>query len=334
MLETLRKIPIFQDELSSSSPPSTSCPSDSDDKQGKSTPVPTPVESTIKDKLSQLPRPEPQHPIPSGLPIVSSPTLPPQLPSLPSQGFGTLPPLPAFAFRPQVSFPEALYPRPPFPESLGVRPILPENERQSASPKPERTDLGVPALIAKVKEEVITPPSSPRQLTIKQEPQEIDSVITDSDRNGLSHSDTRTIGRDYSSTEPFDSVITKGPFEPVIPKQPLELVTPKAPFDLVQQKEPFDLVTHKEPVELLTPKIEPVQSNPVSVSNASVSQTETISINSSMTSQVEVKGEGQVEQPDVEIMEEESDSDREGTLTPGPVPTPCNKEIHRSKSAL
>ena len=198
----------------------------------------------------------------------------------------------------------------------------------------ERPDIGVTATVVKVKEEVITPPASPRQLTIKQEPQDNDSVIQDSEKDAVSHSSSGNIGKDYSSKEPFESVITKGPFEPVISKQPLELVTQKEPFDLASRKESFNLVIQKEPVELLTPKLEPVQSNSVSISDANLSQAETGPINSSVTSQAEVKSEGQVEQPDVEIMEEESESDREGTLTPGPVPTPCNKEIHRSKSAM
>lgn len=354
------------------------------------------MESTIKDKLNQLPRPEPQHPHPVGLPIVSSPTLPPQLSSLPSQGFGsgTLPPLPAFAFPPQCPFPGPLYPPPlSVPDNLPSRPTVSENERKSASPKGERTDIGVTATVAKVKQEVVTPPASPRQLQqvqIKQEPQDNENVVPESQRginNPLTSGhigDTnypsrssfeRVISKDpfeiVTPKQPFESVISKQPPELITPKEPCELVTPKEPFSLVTQKQPYDLVTQKEstesltqrgpfdlvtqkeqfesslshrkpfesvtqkePFDLVTPKLEPVQSNPLSVSDANTSQTETESINSTVTSQAEVKSEGQGDKPDIEIMEEESDSDREGTLTPGPVPTPCNKEIHRSKSAM
>ena len=381
----------FQDELSSSSPPSTPCPSDLDDKQGKTTPVPTPVESTIKDKLNQLPRPEPQHPQPSGLPIVSSPipTLPPPIPSLPSQGFGTLPPLPAFAFRPQCPYPGPLYPpQPPvIPEALPPRPSLSEDERKSVSPQAERTSIGPIATVAKIKEEVFSPPSSPQQVQIKQEPQTNENVINENERT-INPSNSGHVGEIYPLEGPYGSVIRKDafekvtqkpPFEPLNPRQPFESLVPKhpadlssqrdsydlmsqrqpydlasqrdqfgsmnqrGPYDLVTQKEqidsfsqrkPFESETLKEPFELVSPKIEPVQSNSVCVSEANTSQTETDTINSAVTSQAEVKVEGEGVLPDVEIMEEESESDREGTLTPGPVPTPCNKEIHRSKSAV
>lgn len=93
--------------MSSSSPPTSPSPVDSDKDK-----VPIPVESTISgEKLAELPRPEPQHPSPNRGPVVSSPSGPvvsphPHLPASSSshipQGFVPLPPLPAFVFRPHL----------------------------------------------------------------------------------------------------------------------------------------------------------------------------------------------------------------------------------------
>lgn len=235
------------------------------------------------------------------------------LPSVSSQipqGFVPLPPLPAFAFRPQYPPTASLYSQPPFPETVSSNQKLSEaDETQNTSattalvspPGGDNSESGENTVISvpKVKEEVVTPPPSSEKIFIKQEPQ--DNFMLNSSQN-------------VASAKPnMDSYAAKKDMGPI-----------------------------------LTPKLEPGLSNPYPSANEfpSGSNNSKIHTESTLTSQAEVIGhtdhrEGQgdkvecqeIERPEVEIMED-SDSDREGTLTPGPVPTPCNKEILRSKTAM
>ncbi|XP_045161386.2 arginine-glutamic acid dipeptide repeats protein-like isoform X2 [Mercenaria mercenaria] len=299
-----------QDELTSSSPPTSPSPVESDKEK---LPAPIPVEATISgDKLAELPRPEPQHPSPNRQPIESSPLLSPtgiqtQLPSVSSQipqGFVPLPPLPAFAFRPQYPPPPSLYPQPPFPETVS------SNQKQSeaddtqstsaaVSPPGDNSESGETTVISvpKVKEEVVTPPRSPEKVFIKQEPE--DSFMLNTSQN---------VASAKSNMDSFAATKEMGP--------------------------------------IVTPKLEPGLNNPYPSANEFPSGSNKIQTESTLTSQAEVLGhtehsesqgekvEGQEsERSEVEVMED-SDSDREGTLTPGPVPTPCNKEVLRSKTAI
>lgn len=154
--------------------------------------------------------------------------------------------------------------------------------------------------IPKVKEEVITPPPSPEKVFIKQEPQE--NYMYSLSQNVASAKSN--MGSSYAA---------------------------------------------KEMSPIVTPKLEPGLNNLYPSANEFPSGSNKIQTEKTVTSQAEVIGqqtelsegqgdkvevqEGEMSRSEVEIMEE-SDSDREGTLTPGPVPTPCNKEILRSKSAM
>ncbi|XP_052821101.1 arginine-glutamic acid dipeptide repeats protein-like isoform X2 [Mya arenaria] len=335
------------DDLSSSSPPTSPSPVDLDKDK-----VPIPVESTISgEKRAELPRPEPEYPSPNRPPIETSPLIPPHLPPgghIPlasthiPQGFVPLPPLPAFVF-PQTKYPpplEPIYHRPPQVSEASTSPIPPpsvsDTDSRSESSEsrtiascetrtePCASDVGVngnnsgvesrePSVISgpRIKEEVITPPPSPIKVSIKQEP--IDSLdFMSSLAQNVGNSETKP-GLDRFSANK-------------------DMCSP-----------------------LLTPKLEPmVVNSQFSGSSSSYHPPPLHSSNHSnadqpradMTLQAEVKvqqeqGEsqgrekGQVEGERSEVeFEEESDSDREGTLTPGPVPTPCNKEILRSKSAI
>lgn len=304
-----------QDELTSSSPPTSPSPVDSD--KDKCTPVPIPVESTISgDKLAELPRPEPQHPSPNRQPLESSPLISPipsQIPSVSShipQGFvSTLPPLPAFAFRPQFPSQAPVYPPAEYSSdtsSSNQKPFSEAEDKQNlsaiVSPSGGNSESGETTVIpvSKVKEEIISPPPSPSKVFIKQEPQ--DNFMLNPSHNVAS-----------SKAGGMDSFGVRD----------IPVVAP-----------------------LVTPKIEPGLNNPYSSASEFPSGSNQIQTEAPLTSQAEVRGhselgegrakksEGQeCDKSEVEIMED-SDSDREGTTTPGPVPTPCNKEILRSKSAM
>ncbi|XP_052284334.1 arginine-glutamic acid dipeptide repeats protein-like isoform X2 [Dreissena polymorpha] len=167
--------------------------------------------------------------------------------------------------------------------------------------------------VAKVKEEAITPPQSPKRISIKQEPVEPVNLMSNICKNG------------------GESVNTKSSMDGLIAKDMCSLVTPKV-----------------EP-GLNTPY--PPAAKDYSVASSSSAANRTHTNSAAMTLQAEVKGRvdpvevqkvkvevaqlvpiTQTERSEVDV--EDSDSDREGTLTPGPVPTPCNKEILRSKTAI
>lgn len=212
--------------------------------------------------------------------------------------------MPAFAFRPQYPPQASLYPRPPFPENISSsQKHLPEADNThsssaAVSPPGDNSESGETTVISvpKVKEEVVTPPPSPGKVFIKQEPDE--NFMLGSSQN---------VASAKSSMDSFAATKDMGP--------------------------------------LVTPKLEPGLNNSYPSANEFPSGSNKVQTESTLTSQAEVIGhtehsEGQGskesqegERSEVEIMED-SDSDREGTLTPGPVPTPCNKEILRSKSAM
>lgn len=305
-----------QDDLTSSSPPTTPSPVESD--KDKATPVPIPVESTISgEKLAELPRPEPQHPSPPRQPIVSSPLVPPQIPiggpltSISShipQSFVPLPPLPAFVFRPQGYPPpsESLYPQqPPVSEKSpsasdsetktisSVASTTATSSSSSTEPR-ETTVISVP----KIKEEVISPPQSPQKVAIKQEPRESINFMSNIDQNVAS---AKPNSESYAA---------------------------------------------KDLCPLVTPKIEPGLGNPFPSSadfSSSVNQGQT---DMTLSSQAQVKGHSEEksegdkgerslegERSEVEVMSD-SDTENRGTPSPGPDPTPCNIEIHRTTSAM
>ncbi|KAL4221663.1 hypothetical protein ACF0H5_019920 [Mactra antiquata] len=316
-VEEIQNDETNQDDLTSSSPPTSPSPTVECNK----TPVPIPVESTISgDQLAELPRPEPQHPSPNRQLVESSPLISPisnQIPSSHiSQGFvSTLPPLPAFAFRPQFSSSTSLYPSTDYSSdtsSSNQKTFTEAEDKQnlSAIVSPpsggasggNNSESGETTVISvsKVKEEVVSPPPSPSKVFIKQEPQ--DNFMLNSSHNIAS---TKAAGMDSYSVRD----------NPVM--------TP-----------------------MVTPKIEPGLNNPYSSASEFPSGSNQIQTETPLTSQAEVRGhtelseghskkvEGQEsDKSEVEIMDE-SDSDREGTTTPGPVPTPCNKEILRSKHAI
>ena len=310
----------------------------SDYKQDKSTPVTIPAESEINEQLSGLPRPEPQHPtlglqnlevnplfqLPSQLSVSSAPPLS-------SQGFVPLPPLPAFDYRQQCPLPEAtpMFQRPPFaPPSASetfaesqkapggdsvvgsmTSPFRPCDSDSKVEPRPVNGGFTHP----KVKEEVQTPPPSPKPtVMIKQEPRESVTFMPQASSS-------------VASASSSDSYAAE--------RKQFQLLTPKPEPGLMSPSStnPAPMVSLNIPQELNS-RPNPLPSDLSMTSRAEVKgQTEILS---------DVKGHlGESRESDrpksveLEIMDE-SDSDHEGTLTPGPVPTPCNKEILRSKSAM
>lgn len=304
-----------QDDLTSSSPPTSPSPVESDKDKGP--PLPIPVESTISgEKLAELPRPEPQHPSPGRQPIVSSPLNPSQLPiggaltSVSShipQGFVPLPPLPAFQFRQQ--YPplqsESLHPLPPVsnksqsPSSSNTETKTVNSTASTVAPSGvggaetrETTVISLP----KVKEEVLSPPQSPKKVTIKQEPRDSVSFMSNSDQNVVS-------------------------------------------------ARPMDGFSVKDICPLVTPKIEPGTAYPSSIDYSTSSNQGQIDM--TLTPQAQVKGLSQKSEGDTEKGERSQDGDRSevevmsdsepemcGTPPPEPDPIPCNIEIRRTASAM
>lgn len=305
-----------QDDLTSSSPPTSPSPVESE--KDKATPVPIPVESAISgEKLAELPRPEPQHPSPNRQPIVSSPLISPQLPlsgPLPSvsshisQGFVPLPPLPAFVLRPQYPAPsESLYPQPPGADRT-VSPSVSESDSRTVTTATtttvtssgstetrETTVISVP----KIKEERLSPPVSPKNLSIKQEPSDSVNFMSNIEHNVAS---AKSVMENFSA---------------------------------------------KEICPLVTPKVEPGFGNPFPSSASYSSSANQGQIDMTLTSQAEVKGHSdksdsqgdkgersvEGERSEVEVMDD-SDPEMCGTPPPEPDPTPCNIEIRRTTSAM
>ena len=324
------------DDLTSSSPPTSPSPVESD--KEKTAVVPIPIESTISgEQLAELPRPEPQHPSPSLQPIISSPLNPPQLPigspllttSVPPssshipQGFVPLPPLPAFVFRPQFQTQsEPLYPNPPPTVTASEKshsPSLSDSEPKTVnSVTPVTSTIAPPSVgsypevrettvisLPKVKEEVITPPQSPKKVSIKQEPRDSVDFMSNNDRNVAS--------ANVASAKSVDSFSVK------------DVMCP-----------------------LVTPKLEPgtlYSSAATFTSSSSSSSSNQGQVDMTLTSQAQVKGHGESEgekserslegdKSEPDVWEEDSEPEMCGTPPPEPEPTPCNVEIHRTASAM
>ncbi|KAL3861507.1 hypothetical protein ACJMK2_007536 [Sinanodonta woodiana] len=245
---------------------------------------------------TDLPRPEPQHPSQVPLSQASQLPIPPLHPIVPF-------PAPSFPFA-QPALPEHLLPEQPLPQHLlPEQPLpqhlLPQKPQQSTSPPsgPEEHNTQseeLNSLQISIKQEPESPCVSPNPVSVKQEPQD--------------YSDFQTSSSDILSQREISLSCSMNNSSSTV-----------SPYKL-------NVIPKTEPVQLES-TVEPAVNN---LSNPD--QTET---DHSLSQEPEVKEQVGTEViAEIPEMEEEIDSDREGTLTPGPVPTACNREIHRSKSAI
>ncbi|KAK3581384.1 hypothetical protein CHS0354_016232 [Potamilus streckersoni] len=213
--------------------------------------------------------------------------------------------LPIPPLHPIVSFPASSFPfaQPPLPEHLlpeqSVPQHLSQQPQQSTSPSSGPQEHNSQSeelnnLQVSIKQEPESPCASPNPESVKQEPQDY-SDFEAASSNILSQ---REISLSCSMNNSSSTV---------------------SPYKL-------NVIPKTEPVQFES-TVEPTVNN---LSNPD--QTET---DHSISQETEVREQvGTEVSEEIPEMEEEIDSDREGTLTPGPVPTACNREIHRSKSAI